>query len=98
MEERLDPQETLWKMLAGLAAVGAAVGARNALIKGWERQRGSAPPANPADPSTDWSEAITWAVLTGALVGLARLLAARGAAEGWRKATGAYPPGLEEVS
>lgn len=98
MEERLDPQETLWKMLAGLAAVAAAVGARNALTKGWERQRGSTPPANPADPNTDWSEAITWAVLTGALVGLARLLAARGAAEGWRRATGAYPPGLEEIS
>ena len=94
----MDVQETLWKMLAGLAAVAAAVTARNLITKGWERQRGTTPPANPADPHTDWGEAITWAALTGALVGLARLFAARGAAEGWRKATGAYPPGLEEVS
>lgn len=94
----MDAQETLWKMLAGLAAVAAAATARNVLMKGWESRRGTAPPANPADPNTDWGEAVTWAVLTGAIIGLARLVAARGAAEGWRKAVGSYPPGLQEVS
>lgn len=97
MEERLNPQETLWKILVALAGVAAAATARNALVGGWKKRRGYDPPANPADPNTEWGEAVTWALLTGALVGLARLLAARGAAEGWRKATGAYPPGLEEV-
>lgn len=93
----MESREIVWKMLAALAGVTAAALARNVLVAGWERNRGTQPPANPADPSTDWTEAITWAALTGALIGLARLVAARGAAEGWRRATGAYPPGLEEV-
>jgi hypothetical protein len=33
---------------------------------------------------------------TGVALGVARLVALRGAAAGWRRATGALPPGLED--
>jgi hypothetical protein len=51
----------------------------------------------PADPATSWGEAIAWTAATGLVVGVARMLASRGAAAGWQKATGTLPPGLQEV-
>lgn len=87
----------LWKATATLASIGAALAARNLATSLWQRQRGGAPPANPADPATDWGEAITWTVLVGAFVGLARLFARRGAAGLWRSVEGDLPPALQEV-
>lgn len=91
-------REILWKVLAGGAAVLAAILARKVLVSGWRSARHADPPANPADPSTSWGEAITWAALTGALVGIARMVAQRGAAQSWNRVTGGLPPGLEEVT
>lgn len=94
----LDGREILWKALATGAAVLAAVVARNVVTSGWRRAVQADPPANPADPSTGWGEAITWAALTGALVGIARMVAQRGAARSWNRVTGGLPPGLEKVA
>ena len=47
---------------------------------------------------TTWAEAIAWSIASGVALGLARLIAQRGAAEAWRKATGAYPEDMESVS
>ena len=87
----------LWKVV-GLAS-GAAAGAatRAALHAGWRRARGSNPPANPASPSTSWSEALIWAAASGVAMAVTRLVAQRGAAEAWRAKTGSYPAGLETV-
>jgi Protein of unknown function (DUF4235) len=43
------------------------------------------------------AEALAWAVASGVAVGVARMLAARKAADYWRRSTGSLPPGLEEV-
>jgi hypothetical protein len=88
----------LWKVV-GLAS-GAAAGAatRAALRAGWKRARGTDPPANPASPSTSWSEALIWAVASGVAMAVTRLVAQRGAAEAWRASTGSYPAGLETVT
>jgi len=67
-----------WKAFATLASIGAAVAARKAAFVVWERQVGEEPPVNPADPKTDWTEALGWTVATGVLVGVARLFARRG--------------------
>jgi hypothetical protein len=82
----------MWKALAMLASVGAAIAARNAASAAWEKRTGHEPPMNPADPETDWSEAIAWTLVTGALVGVARLVARRGAAKVWEKVEGELPP------
>ncbi len=79
---------------AGLAATKVA---RAALDKGWAKTKGGEPPRNPAVPGTSWNEAITWAVASGIAVGIARLLATKGTATAWHKATGHLPPGVEEV-
>jgi hypothetical protein len=93
-----DPKETLWKAVGTGAGVLAAALARRMLMAGWQKTKKADPPTNPASPETKWSEALAWAVLTGVMIGVARLIATRGAAEGWRRATGLYPPGLEEVT
>lgn len=77
-------------MLAGVAA-------RKVVEAGWERTTGKNPPTNPESPDTTWGEAIGWALLSGAAVGLARLVATRKAAAYYRRRTGHLPHDLEEV-
>jgi hypothetical protein len=86
-----------WRILGGVAAALAGIAARRALILGWKKTTGKEPPANPESPGTQWSEAIAWAVTSGALLGLARMLATRKAAEYYRRSTGHLPKGMEDM-
>jgi hypothetical protein len=87
-----------WTVFGGLSAIVAGIAARKVLVKAWRLATGDDPPANPAAPGTRWSEAIPFALASGALVGLARMLATRRAAGYYRKSTGHLPPGMEEVT
>jgi hypothetical protein len=87
-----------WKVLGGAAAVLSGIAARKILDTGWQAATGKAPPNNPEHPDTEWVEAIAWAAVSGALIGLARMVAARKAASYYRESTGHLPPKLEEVS
>lgn len=91
-------KSTLWKAVATLASIGAAIAARNAATSVWKNQVGAEPPVNPADPATTWGEALGWTVATGVLVGTARLFARRGAAKMWEQVDGQLPPGLQEAT
>ena len=87
----------LWKILALGAGVLSAKYTRTVVDGTWRKARGTDPPKNPASRETDLREALAFAVATGAAVGVARLLAQRGAAGAWRKVAGQNPPGLEET-
>jgi hypothetical protein len=87
-----------WRVLGGVSAVLAGLAARKALTTGWLKTTGHEPPANPATPDTSWGEAIAFAVVSGAAIGLARMLATRKAAGYYRRSTGHLPPGMEEVT
>jgi hypothetical protein len=82
---------TMWKAVATLASVGAAIATRHAAAAVWRKRTGHDPPTNPADTGTDWGEAVAWTLVTGALVGVARLVARRGAARVWAKVEGELP-------
>ncbi|MGN6089009.1 MAG: DUF4235 domain-containing protein [Actinomycetes bacterium] len=88
----------VFKLFGSLFAIVAGVAARKVLTTGWHAVVGSPPPANPEDPDTTWQEAIGWAVASGTAVGIARLLAARKAAQYYRKSTGHLPPGMDKVA
>lgn len=90
-------QDLVWKGAATAASIAAGLAARKIAVALWRRQRGGDPPANPADPTTSWGEAVTWTAVVGVAVGVARLLARRGAAGAWRAVEGKLPPDLEEV-
>ena len=87
----------VYKILGIGTGVLAGKVARSLLDKGWAKTRGGEPPRNPEVPGTSWGEALSWAVASGIAVAVARLLATKGTASAWVKATGALPPGVEDV-
>jgi hypothetical protein len=86
-----------WKVVGVGSGLVAAKASRALMGKGWRAAKGGEPPRNPAAPGTTWPEALTWAAASGVALGVAKLVASRGAAGAWRKTTGHLPPGLEEV-
>lgn len=79
-----------------IAAIGAAAVAKKGLNTSWRAATGKNPPANPADPDVDFKEAFAWAAISGTMIGLARMVAARRAAEYYTKSTGHLPPQLQK--
>jgi hypothetical protein len=67
------------KLMAALAAFAAAWVARKVITFGWKQVSGHEPPGNPEDPHVGVVEALSWAVILGASIEGARLLATRAA-------------------
>ena len=86
----------IWSVFSLVAVLGAAAVAKKALNTSWKAATGKTPPANPADPDVDVKEAVVWAAVSGALIGLARMAAARRAAGYYTKSTGHLPPDLRK--
>lgn len=87
-------EDRIWNGLASGAAIGAVVLTKPVIERGWRLVVGSDPPGNPAHEDVAWRDALLWAVVTGAVVGLVRLVAQRSAAGAWQKVRGRYPPSL----
>jgi hypothetical protein len=87
-------EDKVWNGVATAAAVGAAAVSKSLVERTWRAAFGSEPPGNPAHQDVSWRDALLWAVVTGAVVGLVRLVAQRAAAGAWQKATGDYPKAL----
>lgn len=83
----------IWGAFSVVAALLAATVARKGLNATWKAAAGKEPPANPADPEVDLSEALLWAALSGTVVGVVKMLATRRAAGYYAKSTGKLPPG-----
>jgi hypothetical protein len=79
-----------------VAALGAAAVAKKGLNTSWRAATGKNPPANPADPDVGLGEAVMWAAVSGTLIGVARMLATRRAANYYAKSTGHLPPQLQK--
>jgi hypothetical protein len=72
--------------LGAAAAFGAAFAARKVMSMGWTRVTGKEPPNDPQDPAVGTAEALGWAVVMGAVIGAARVLAIRAATGRMRRA------------
>ena len=68
------------KILAVVAAGLAGSVARKTLSGVWKAVTGRPAPNDPEHPDTDLREAVAYAAISGVLIALARLAAARGAA------------------
>ena len=88
----------MWTVMGLAATTGAALVARKALDTSWKVATGKEPPQNPAHPDVSLREAVAWATVSGVAVGLARLFAARRAADYYRRSTGHLPDNLEKVN
>jgi len=81
-------------MVSGLIAVTVT---RKILTTVWKQVEGDEPPTNPGTKGTNWTEALTWAVASGAALAVSSVVARRGAAEAWKAATGSYPEGSDQA-
>lgn len=86
----------MWKVMAMGSAVGASIVARKVADGSWRFIRGDDPPKNPEDPDDDWKEAILFAILSGAVVGLSRTIARRQAANLYKRSAGHLPQELQK--
>ncbi len=86
----------LYSVFSLAAALGAAAVAKKGLNTSWRAATGKNPPANPADPDVGLGEAVMWAAISGTLIGVARMLATRRAANYYAKSTGHLPPQLQK--
>ena len=80
--------EGIKEALVGGAALLGAVAIRKLMEKSWVNIAKEDPPKNPEDREVTWKKAIIWAVCTGAIVGLTKLVVRRNAfvgAEKWWK-------------
>lgn len=93
-----DSGKTVYKLLALGASVLGAMAARKSLTFVWKALSGKEPPANPEHPEVTWGEAASWALVSGAAVGLARMVAQKRVASTWHRSTGSLPPGLEKTA
>ena len=85
-----------WSLMSTLSGIFAAIFARKAIASTWKVATSKEPPANPADPDVSMGEAVAWAVFSGALIQVARMLASRRAAVYYTRSTGHLPPELEK--
>jgi hypothetical protein len=65
------------RALSGIAGAAAAFAARKLITFGWTKITGREPPEHPEDPQVSLREALGWALVLGAGVQAARLLATR---------------------
>src|SRR6476659_2023152 len=86
----------VWTVFSLGAALGAAAVAKTTLNTSWKAATGKNPPANPADPAVDRWEAVAWSTVSGTVIGLARMLATRRAANYYTLSTGHLPPDLQK--
>ncbi|WP_432545263.1 DUF4235 domain-containing protein [Kineococcus sp. SYSU DK004] len=84
----------VWKFVGPGAGVLAAALASRVTKKAWVSVTGSPPPDNPEDPDVAWKDAVVWALASGAIIGLTRLVVERQAAVWYRRSFGELPPGL----
>ncbi|MDQ4008552.1 MAG: DUF4235 domain-containing protein [Actinomycetota bacterium] len=94
-----DPKPSkAFKIFGTVSAISAGVATKKLLEIAWKTATGKAPPANPEHPDVQWYEAVSFAIASGAAIGVARMLTARKAAEYYRKSTGHLPAGMKDVA
>ena len=90
--------DTSFKLIGTVSALAAQAVAKKVIVSGWKLATGKPPPANPEDSSVSWPEAVSFAIASGAVVGVARLIVTRKVADYWARSTGSTPENVNEVT
>lgn len=93
-----DDDSSGFKALSTASAIGAGIATRAVLKKVWAKRTGTEPPADPADPSVGWREALSWAASAGVAVGVGRVVGRRLAASAWERTTGDTAPATRDLA
>ena len=82
----------VWRGVALASGTLAAAAVRRAAITTWRTTKHEDPPENPAARDVAWRDALVWATAVAIGAAVARVVAQRGAAAAWERATGDPPP------
>jgi len=74
-----------WRLIAVSSAIAAGMATRTALSASYRAMTDEDPPRDPTAHDTGWPEALAWAAVTGAVVGLSKLVAKAGTVESRRR-------------
>ncbi|MEP6852800.1 MAG: DUF4235 domain-containing protein [bacterium] len=85
----------LFRALSLVVAVPVGRAITRLIEHSWTAARPDHPPRDPTRADTRWSDAITWAVISGVGVALGRLVTTKGAVGAWKAVVGTPPPGYE---
>ena len=86
------PNELAWRGIAIVSGTLAAAAVRRVAVTTWRTTKHADPPENPAARDVGWHEALIWATAVAIGAAVARVVAQRGAAAVWERATGDPPP------
>jgi hypothetical protein len=86
------PKRLAWQGVAAASGTLAALAVRRAAVTTWRSTKHEDPPENPAARDVGWREALMWATSVAVGAAVARVVAQRGAAAAWERATGDPPP------
>lgn len=89
---KLAPKHLAWQGVAIASGTLAAAAVRRAAVTTWRTTKHEEPPANPAARDVSWRDALTWTVAVAVGAAVARVVAQRGAAAVWERATGEPVP------
>ena len=74
-----------YKVVALVATVSAVAVARRSLALVWRGATGAKPPDKPEHPAVPWAEAVSWAAISGAAMGAARMVAQKKVRTRWQR-------------
>ncbi|WP_338748717.1 DUF4235 domain-containing protein [Janibacter alittae] len=83
--------EKIWSLATTAAAIGGGIMARKVIEKAWALVTDGTVPNNPEDPEVDWAEAIAFALVSGAVVQLARIMVNHKSTQAYAKRKGRLP-------
>ena len=87
-----NPKRLAWQGVAAASGTLAAIAVRHAAVTTWRTAKHEDPPENPAARDVSWTDAMAWAIAVAIGAAVARVVAQRGAAAAWERATGDPPP------
>lgn len=84
-----------YNALATASTLAVGMATTHLLGFAWRKATGHEVPDNPGDDDIPWREALLWGAVSGAVVGLGKVAARRGATAAWRAALDEDPPGVD---
>lgn len=86
----------VWKIYMGVFGAATTIAAQQGIKIAWKAATGKKPPLA-TDPNTPLFEAASWAIASGAGVGLTQFVVTRFAASRWAKDMGTQAPGIPQI-
>src|SRR4028119_850772 len=90
-QKKLLKKDEIWGLVAAGSAMLAGMAIRSLLNRSWKAIIKKDPPLDPGARDTSWKEALAWTIASSVAVGVAQVIARRGAETIWEQTVGESP-------